>query len=67
MPQRNDPDSTAAHDAHERERLSNVHPSGWRNPPPADRYNLVVVGADAFRVVVGHDGHAPRKIRDFSQ
>jgi pyruvate/2-oxoglutarate dehydrogenase complex dihydrolipoamide dehydrogenase (E3) component len=25
--------------------VSNVHPSGWRNPKPADRYNLVVIGA----------------------
>lgn len=24
--------------------LDNVHPSGWRNPRPADKYNLVVLG-----------------------
>jgi len=23
----------------------NVHPPGWRNPKPPDRYNLVVIGA----------------------
>ena len=54
MPQRNDPDSTAAHDSNERERLSNVHPSGWRNPQPADRYNLVVVGAGTAGLVAAH-------------
>ena len=45
MPQRNDPYAIAPQDAHEREWLANVHPAGWRNPQPADRYNLVVVGA----------------------
>jgi pyruvate/2-oxoglutarate dehydrogenase complex dihydrolipoamide dehydrogenase (E3) component len=25
--------------------LDNVHPSEWRNPKPADKYNLVVLGA----------------------
>jgi pyruvate/2-oxoglutarate dehydrogenase complex dihydrolipoamide dehydrogenase (E3) component len=28
-----------------RELLENVHPSGWVNPEPAGRYNLVVIGA----------------------
>jgi len=28
-----------------RELADNVHPSGWVNPEPADRYNLVVIGA----------------------
>ena len=31
-------------DAYERERMENVHPSGWRNPRPAGRYDLVVIG-----------------------
>lgn len=29
----------------ERQRLANVHPPGWRNPEPATRYKLVVIGA----------------------
>src|SRR5881392_2947101 len=32
-------------DAHNRALLENVHPSGWKNPTPADCYNLVVIGA----------------------
>jgi len=31
-------------DAYEGERMEYVRPSGWRNPKPAERYNLVVVG-----------------------
>jgi len=31
--------------AENRQLLENVHPSGWNNPEPADRYNLVVIGA----------------------
>ena len=31
-------------DAYEQERMENVHPAEWRNPTPAGRYNLVVVG-----------------------
>jgi pyruvate/2-oxoglutarate dehydrogenase complex dihydrolipoamide dehydrogenase (E3) component len=54
MPQRNDPDSTDPQDAHERERLDNVHPAEWRNPRPADRYGLVVVGAGTAGLVAAH-------------
>ena len=43
-----------AQDPHERERLENVHPSGWRNPQPADRYHLVVVGAGPAGLVAAH-------------
>lgn len=32
-------------DTFERQRLANVHPPGWRNPEPATRYKLVVIGA----------------------
>jgi pyruvate/2-oxoglutarate dehydrogenase complex dihydrolipoamide dehydrogenase (E3) component len=32
-------------DAHNQLLLENVHPPQWRNPEPAKRYNLVVVGA----------------------
>ncbi len=45
MQQPNDSVLTVPEDAYERERLENVHPSGWRNPQPADPYTLVVVGA----------------------
>lgn len=41
-------------DAHDRERLDNVHPAGWRNPQPADRYNLVVIGAGTAGLVAAH-------------
>src|SRR3989454_10965768 len=31
--------------------LSNTHPTDWRNPDPADRYNLVVIGAGTAGLV----------------
>jgi pyruvate/2-oxoglutarate dehydrogenase complex dihydrolipoamide dehydrogenase (E3) component len=37
--------SNESHDAIESERLSNLRPSDWRNPQPADKYSLVIVGA----------------------
>src|SRR5665811_32853 len=45
-------------DAHERERLENLHPSEWRNPQPADRYNLVVIGAGPAGLVAAHTAAA---------
>ena len=54
MQLRNSRYSTAPPDAHERERLDNVHPAGWRNPQPADRYSLVVVGAGTAGLVAAH-------------
>ncbi len=54
MQQSNDSFSTIPQDVYERERLENVHPSGWRNPQPADRYNLVVVGAGTAGLVAAH-------------
>jgi pyruvate/2-oxoglutarate dehydrogenase complex dihydrolipoamide dehydrogenase (E3) component len=54
MPQRNDPSSTLPPNVHEREWLENVHPSGWRNPRPADRYGLVVIGAGTAGLVAAH-------------
>jgi pyruvate/2-oxoglutarate dehydrogenase complex dihydrolipoamide dehydrogenase (E3) component len=45
------PDQTAAAgriapwDEHNQALIQNVHPGGWINPVPADRYNLVVIGA----------------------
>lgn len=35
----------APRDAFEHERLANVFPPDWKNPRPADRYHLVVIGA----------------------
>jgi pyruvate/2-oxoglutarate dehydrogenase complex dihydrolipoamide dehydrogenase (E3) component len=54
MPQHHDPSSTAPQDAFERERLGNVHPAGWRNPQPAGRYSLVVIGAGTAGLVAAH-------------
>src|SRR6185369_10527381 len=34
-----------------RELSANVHPSGWINPEPAERYNLVVIGAGTAGLV----------------
>src|SRR6187455_1213470 len=31
--------------------VANVHPPTWVNPPPADRYNLVVIGAGTAGLV----------------
>ncbi len=58
MQQRNHPHSTASQDAHERERLENVHPAGWRNPKPADRYSLVVIGGGTAGLVAAHGAAA---------
>src|SRR6202051_1596724 len=44
MQQHSSTGATIPHDAYEQERMENVRPSGWRNPKPAGRYNLVVVG-----------------------
>ncbi len=54
MPKRNDFNSTAPQDAFDRERLENVHPHSWRNPSPADRYNLVVIGGGTAGLVAAH-------------
>ena len=32
-------------DKHNRELLENVHPGDWINPTPAEKYDLVVIGA----------------------
>jgi pyruvate/2-oxoglutarate dehydrogenase complex dihydrolipoamide dehydrogenase (E3) component len=52
--QHNDRSSTLPRDAYERERFDQVHPTGWRNPQPSDRYNLVVVGAGTAGLVAAH-------------
>ena len=38
-------------DAHNGRLVSNVHPPEWRNPTPAHRYNLVVIGAGTAGLV----------------
>lgn len=38
-------------DSHNQRLLSNVHPADWRNPTPAPRYNLVVIGAGTAGLV----------------
>jgi pyruvate/2-oxoglutarate dehydrogenase complex dihydrolipoamide dehydrogenase (E3) component len=38
-------------DPHNRELVANTHPAGWVNPEPAERYNLVVVGAGTAGLV----------------
>jgi hypothetical protein len=40
-----DPDSARRDRSGRRERLANVHPDAWRNPPPRRRYHLLVIGA----------------------
>lgn len=38
-------------DAQDLRLAANVHPADWRNPAPADRYNLVVIGAGTAGLV----------------
>lgn len=38
-------------DQHNRFLESNVHPSDWKNPPPASNYHLVVIGAGTAGLV----------------
>ncbi len=38
-------------DVHNRALVQNVHPMDWVNPTPADRYNLVVIGAGTAGLV----------------
>jgi pyruvate/2-oxoglutarate dehydrogenase complex dihydrolipoamide dehydrogenase (E3) component len=45
-------------DEHERVRLDNVRPAEWRNPQPADRYDLVVLGAGTAGLVAAHGAAA---------
>ena len=39
------------HDEHNATLVSNVHPPDWVNPEPAERYNLVVIGAGTAGLV----------------
>ena len=45
MSQQNDSSLTTPQDVYERDRLANLHPAEWRNPTPADCYQLLIVGA----------------------
>jgi pyruvate/2-oxoglutarate dehydrogenase complex dihydrolipoamide dehydrogenase (E3) component len=38
-------------DAHNQKLVSNVHPADWKNPSPAPRYNLVVIGGGTAGLV----------------
>ncbi|MDP2606869.1 MAG: mercuric reductase [Deltaproteobacteria bacterium] len=38
-------------DAHDKQLIENCHPSGWVNPTPADKYNLVVIGGGTAGLV----------------
>lgn len=39
------------HDEYNAQLVANVHPTDWKNPQPASRYNLVVVGAGTAGLV----------------
>lgn len=46
-----DGDDIRANEPAERERMHNVRPDAWRNPVPAQRYDLVVIGAGTTGLV----------------
>lgn len=48
--------ATPPDDEHDRRLLANVRPPEWRNPAPAGRYNLVVVGAGTAGLVTAAVG-----------
>jgi pyruvate/2-oxoglutarate dehydrogenase complex dihydrolipoamide dehydrogenase (E3) component len=58
MQRDNDSPSPLTFGQYERERLNNLHPPNWRNPTPADRYNLVVIGAGTAGLVAAHGAAA---------
>ncbi len=58
MKQPDEPSVRNLNDAYDRERLTNVRPSDWRNPRPRDRYNLVVIGAGTAGLVAAHGAAA---------
>jgi len=39
------------HDEHNQRLEANVHPPGWKNPQPQEKYNLVVIGAGTAGLV----------------
>jgi ribulose 1,5-bisphosphate synthetase/thiazole synthase len=38
-------------DEHNQRLVANVHPADWKNPAPAPRYNLIVIGAGTAGLV----------------
>jgi pyruvate/2-oxoglutarate dehydrogenase complex dihydrolipoamide dehydrogenase (E3) component len=51
-------DDILANDPAERERMDNVRPVDWRNPLPAPRYDLVVIGAGTTGLVAARTATA---------
>ena len=51
-------EATFADERAERERVDNVRPAGWRNPLPAQRYDLVVIGAGTTGLVAARTAAA---------
>lgn len=49
---------TTPQDACERQRLAQVHPDAWRNPSPAERYHLAIIGAGAAGLVAAETAAA---------
>lgn len=45
-------------DAYERRRLAHVRPAAWRNPQPAGRYHLAIVGAGSAGLVAAETAAA---------
>ncbi len=58
MQQRNDIPAALADDPNEQERWRNLRPDGWRNPQPARRYNLVVIGAGTAGLTAAYSAAA---------
>jgi mercury(II) reductase len=54
MQQRNDIPANLVDDPHEHERWRNLRPGDWRNPQPARRYDLVVIGAGTAGVTAAY-------------
>jgi pyruvate/2-oxoglutarate dehydrogenase complex dihydrolipoamide dehydrogenase (E3) component len=50
------PGFSLSRDGYEEERLKNVRPPGWRNPKPAGRYDLVVIGGGPAGLVAASVG-----------
>ena len=60
MPQ---PPRFVPHDEHDELLVANVHPPDWKNPEPAGRYNLVVIGAGTAGLITAAVAAGPRRAR----